>query len=213
MTKAAIFDLDGTIADTIPDITTAISASRALRGLPPVDEAFVLTFINGDSHDFMRSAFPNATAEQAAEWLSDYARIYSECMLQKTKPYNGVTELLLSLKEKGIKLAVFSNKDDEHVKKICAALFPGIFDITLGAGIFPSKPAPDGALDILHRFGVRADEAVYIGDSDVDIKTARNALIRAVGVSWGYRGRDYLENLGGCDVVDGASEILNEILK
>ena len=87
----------------------------------------------------------------------------------------------------------------------------GVFAITLGSGVFASKPAPDGALDILRRFGVSPDEAVFIGDSDVDIKTAANAGIKAIGVSWGYRGRAFLEKLGGCTVVDPSGEMVAAI--
>ena len=208
MVKAAIFDLDGTIANTLADLTTAINATRKYYGLDEVDEEFILKFVNGDTVTFILACIPDIPKDEIENGVAVYKRTYSKCYLEKTKPYDGIKESLEELKKSGIKLAVFSNKSDEYVKMMADELFGGIFDITLGSGIFPSKPAPDGALDILDRFGVSSDEAVYIGDSDVDVETAKNANMRAVGVSLGYRGHAFLEALGGCDVVDTPDEMV-----
>lgn len=211
MVKAAIFDLDGTLANTLADLTTAINATRVYYGLDEVDEKFILKFVNGDTLTFIHECVPDIKDDEAERAVAVYKRTYSKCYLEKTRPYDGIKESLEELKKSGIKLAVFSNKADEYVKMMADEIFGGIFDIALGAGIFPSKPAPDGALDILRRLGISPNEAVYIGDSDVDVETAKNAGIKAIGVSWGYRGRAFLENLGGCAVVDTPDEMVKII--
>lgn len=213
MIKAAIFDLDGTLADTLPDILTAINGICELRSIPTVDEAFVLKFINGDTEEFVRSSVPGIPESEIPEWVEQYKQIYAKCYLDKTHEYAGMTGVLRALRERGVKLAVFSNKADEAVKNLAKKLFPGLFDFALGAGIYKSKPNAEGALAILDSFGVKPCEAVFIGDSDVDVNTAKNAGIRAIGVSWGYRGHTFLEALGGCDVVDTMDELLKNILE
>ena len=211
MVKAAIFDLDGTVANTLADLTTAINATRRHYGLDEVDVDFILKFVNGDTESFILSCVPGIAGEDVEKGVNVYKEAYSKCYIEKTRPYEGMTDALDELKKSGIRLAIFSNKSDDYVKKIAAALFDGVFDITLGSGVFASKPAPDGALDILRRLGVSPDEAVFIGDSDVDINTAANAGIKAIGVSWGYRGRAFLEKLGGCTVVDTIGEMVAAI--
>ena len=213
MTKAVIFDLDGTLADTLPDIMTAVNGVRAHYGLPSFDEKYVLKFINGDTAEFARNIEPDLPDDKIDEAIGIYKAHYSKCYLEKTHEYDGMTELLKTLRSHGIKLAVFSNKADEYVKNLAKKLFPGIFDYALGAGIYASKPSPDGANAILETFGVSSHDAVFVGDSDVDINTAKNAGIRAVGVSWGYRGHEFLEKLGGCEVVDTMAELEEKILK
>ena len=213
MVKAAIFDLDGTVANTLADLTTAINATRRHYGLDEVDVDFILKFVNGDTESFILSCVPGISGADVEKGVNVYKEAYSKCYIEKTRPYEGMTDALDELKKSGIRLAIFSNKSDEYVRMIAKALFDGVFDITLGSGVFASKPAPDGALDILRRLGVSPDEAVFIGDSDVDINTAANAGIKAIGVSWGYRGRTFLEKLGGCIVVDTPEEMVGTIKK
>ena len=150
--------------------------------------------------------------DKIGEAIAVYKEIYAKCYLDKTAAYAGIAELLSKLKACGVKLAVFSNKSNDYVKNLADKLYPGIFDIALGAGVFASKPAPDGALDIIKRFGVSADETVFVGDSDVDVKTGLNAGMRVIGVSWGYRGHKFLENLGRCTVVDTVEELERELM-
>jgi len=212
MIKSVIFDLDGTLADTLPDILTAVNGLRAGYGLSPVDYGYVYEFVNGDTEEFVRKSVPGIADDKIDEGAKVYKSCYSKCYLDKTAPYAGIAELLSKLKARGVKLAVFSNKADEYVKNLADKLFPGMFDIPLGAGIFASKPAPDGALDIIRQFGVSPDETVFVGDSDVDVKTGLNAGMRVIGVSWGYRGHDFLSNLGTCTVVDTVDELERELM-
>lgn len=212
MIKCVIFDLDGTLADTLPDIMTAVNGVRAHYGFTPVDEKFVLKFINGDTEEFARNIGPDLGPDKIGEAIAVYKEIYAKCYLDKTAAYAGLSEVLALLKARGVKLAVFSNKSNDYVKNLADKLYPGIFDIALGAGVFASKPAPDGALDIIRRFGVSADETVFVGDSDVDVNTGNNAGMRVIGVSWGYRGHEFLENLGRCTVVDTVEELARELM-
>lgn len=207
MVKAAIFDLDGTLANTLPDLLGAVNGLRKHYGLSAVDYDYVYKFVNGDTNEFVKNSVPELPADNIDEGIRVYNSFYSKCYLDKTYAYPGMAELIKSLKERGVKVAVFSNKADEYVKKMADKLYPGLFDIALGAGIFPSKPSPDGALDILGKFSVAPGESVYIGDSDVDVKTGNNAGMRVIGVSWGYRGHDFLEKYGGCEVVDTVEEL------
>ena len=207
MIKSVIFDLDGTLADTLPDILAAVNGLRGHYGLPAVDYDYVYEFVNGDTNEFVKNSVPGLPDDSIDEGIKVYKSFYSKCYHDKTYAYAGMAELLVSLKARGIKLAIFSNKADEYVKKLADKLFPGVFDIALGAGIFPSKPSPDGALDIIGKFGVVPEETVYVGDSDVDVKTGNNAGMRVIGVSWGYRGHDFLEKYGGCEVVDTVEEL------
>lgn len=207
MIKSVIFDLDGTLADTLPDILCAVNGLRAHYGLAPVDYDYVYEFVNGDTEEFVKKSVPGIADDKIVEGEKVYKSCYSKCYQDKTYAYAGMAELLASLKARGIKLAVFSNKADEYVKSLADKLFPGLFDIPLGAGIFPSKPSPDGALDIIKKFGVAPSETVFVGDSDVDVKTGNNAGMRVIGVSWGYRGHDFLEKYGGCEVVDTVDEL------
>lgn len=207
MIKSVIFDLDGTLADTLPDILCAVNGLRAHYGLAPVDYDYVYEFVNGDTEEFVKKSVPGIADDKIVEGEKVYKSCYSKCYQDKTYAYAGMAELLASLKARGIKLAVFSNKADEYVKSLADKLFPGLFDIPLGAGIFPSKPSPDGALDIIKKFGVAPSETVFVGDSDVDVKTGNNAGMLVIGVSWGYRGHDFLTRLGSCEVVDTVDEL------
>lgn len=212
MIKAVIFDLDGTLADTLPDILCAVNGLRAHYGLSPVDYGYVYEFVNGDTEEFVKKSVPGIADDKIDEGIKIYKSCYSKCYRDKTYAYAGMAELLASLKARGIKLAVFSNKADEYVKSLADKLFPGLFDIPLGAGIFASKPSPDGALDIIRQFGVTPDETVFVGDSDVDVKTGNNAGMRVIGVSWGYRGHDFLTRLGSCEVADTVGELAGKLM-
>lgn len=210
MVKAVIFDFDGTLADTIPDLLTSINGLRAHYGLDNVDYDYIFKFINQDTASFVRSSVPEI-GDKIDEGIAIYKDIYSKCYLEKTRPFPGMKEAVRELSEKGIRLAIFSNKMHEHVVELAKELFPGMFELPLGVGKIATKPSPDGVFMILDQFGISADEAVFVGDSDVDYLTAKNAGMRAIGASWGYRGREFLDKLGMYAVVDNAKE-MNEII-
>ena len=210
----AIFDLDGTILDTIADLTAAVNDGLTKEGLPlrPVDD--IRRFVGNGIHKTIERAVPPGTDAAAIERIYDnFNAYYPEHCADLTRPYPGIRELVERLRAAGVKTAVVSNKVDYGVKKLCDLWYPGLFDMALGErpGI-PRKPAPDGVLEVLSALGVPAERSVYIGDSDVDLQTARNAGMDEILVAWGFRGRKVLEDCGGRRIVDTAEEIGDLIL-
>ena len=216
MIKAVIFDLDGTIAFTLPDLTEGMNRARARYGLPPVTRKHLLSFINGTTDQFIRNSFPEG---QSDEYYSKAKEIclneYSQCYLHNTTAYDGMAELLADLRADGLPLAVFTNKDNDHANDIVKKLYGGeIFEEILGTGRFPGKPSPEGALYLAEKYGVSPSECAFVGDSDVDMKTAKNAGMVAVGVTWGYREKEILKEAGADFIADKPSvvyDIINKI--
>lgn len=209
MIKAAIFDFDGTLANTLPDLCTSLNLMRAHFGYEPITEKKVLHAVNNATVRFIRLCLPDdfdkARMDEAVEtYFAAYAKYY----LDKTAPYEGVAGLLARLRADGIRLAVMSNKDNEHVGEMTEALFPGAFDAIWGTveGV-PVKPDPARAFMIAQDFGVKPEEVAFVGDSDVDMMTAKNAGMLPVGVSWGYRSEEVLQNAGAAYVAGDAEEL------
>lgn len=210
MIKLVIFDLDGTIANTIEDL--ADSADRALEenGFPPHTLAEYKHFVGNGVKKLIERAVPDGTDEEETKRIFDrFSLIYQNNCLNKTRPYDGICELIDELKEAGIRCAVASNKPDEFSKRIVSHLFKeNSFDIVIGKreGI-PPKPDPMIIKEILEKLSTAADEAVIAGDSDVDVYTAHNAGIRCIGCEWGFRGREELEKAGADAVAVTPSQI------
>ncbi len=214
MFKAVIFDFDGTLANTIPDLTTGINLMRAHYGYGPVTETDVLGFINGSTHQYIEHAMPpDFPRDKLDEAVDVYIEGYSKHYLDKTAPYAGVPEMLDRLRADGVPLIVFSNKDNVSVGHMVETLFPGVFDATWGTvdGV-PAKPDPTRAWMIARELGLRPEEIAYVGDSDVDMLTSGNAGTRTIGVSWGYRDEETLRRSGAVAIAHTPDE-LYEILK
>ncbi len=191
--KAAVFDLDGTLLDTLGDLTDAVNHALKAFGFPPRKPEEIRRFLGNGSKALICRSLPEGTDEKTADevhtlylaWYTDHAQI-------KTAPYEGIPELLNRLKETGIKIGVVSNKGDGQVKPLTAKFFP---QADIGVGERPGiarKPAPDGVLEVLKILEVSPEDSVYVGDSEVDIKTARNGGMTAVAVGWGYRDKEEL---------------------
>ena len=203
--SAVLFDLDGTLLDTIDDLAAALNAARRMNGLPPQDLALVKSFIgNGKKKLIARSLSddPGTYDEAFAEKLmSDNIQYYnSHCMVQ-TKPYDGIVDLIMRLKSDGLKICCITNKDDEPAKGLINHFFPDMFDYV--AGSMPGvavKPDTEPVDRCLNKLGITPDRCVYIGDSDVDIKTAENAGMDSVSVCWGYKTREFLEQAGAMSI-------------
>lgn len=210
--KLVIFDLDGTVLDTVADLADAVIFALEKHGFPPRSYAEVMSFVGNGVIKLIERALPDGhkDPETVEKVYIDFNARYSSHYADKTVPYSGVPELLECLKTRGIKLAVLSNKPDKFTNELIEGFFPGVFDVVRGSvdGV-PRKPDPTAELNILRGFGVSPDECLHIGDSDTDVLTAHNAGIRCVGCTWGYRPRKTLEECGADYIVESVTELRN----
>lgn len=210
MFKAVIFDLDGTLVNTLDDLAFAMNEMLGHFGYPKRSKEEIETFIGNGQRMFVKRSLPEyARDEENIDVCTKYyAEKYSENIVKFSVAYEGIPEALANMKKAGIKLAVLSNKSDIHVQKIISELFGAdFFDLVLGAGRFAIKPDPEAVLYISEKLGVDPAEAAFVGDSDVDIKTAHSAGMTAVWVSWGFQKRDILAFAGECKVADSAEDL------
>ncbi len=214
-TRLAIFDLDGTLLDTIGDLAVACNMALALRGLPQHTYEEYRRFVGNGIMRLVERALPEPlrSPDDIALTRADFIRYYTEHIDTCTRPYEGIPELLDELRRRGVKLAVASNKFQAGTEKLVQRFFPHIrFETVLGQreGI-PLKPDPTAVEEILTLTGIAREQAVFVGDSGIDILTARAAGVRAVGVSWGFRDRAELEKTGADRIVDRAGQLLEQL--
>ena len=206
-----IFDLDGTILDTLLDLANAVNFSMRSKGFPErtVDE--VRSFIGNGIKVLIKRAVPQETSEKDyAEALEIFTKYYIEHIADYTKPYDGIIDVINELKSKGCKTAVVSNKAHFAAQAVVKDFFGDIFDVVVGKmDEFPSKPEPDSLLYTIKNLGVKAEDCIYIGDSDVDVLTAHNAGLPCIGVTWGNRDEDVLLASGAEFIAHTPKEILD----
>lgn len=215
MYKAVLFDMDGTVLDTVGDLTDAINVSLEKFGFPVRSQEEVKSFLGKGPAHFVNCAVPEGTDEATRrQVLAFYEPYYdSHCQI-KTAPYPGIMELLHCLKNRGIQLAVISNKQEPAVKALAEQHFAGLLELAVGTSAsIRCKPDPSAVLAAMAELGVEKEETLYVGDMDVDLNTARNAGIDCVCVAWGFLGRKKLESLGAEHIVDSTEELLEFILK
>ena len=218
MYKACIFDLDGTLTDTLESLTYSVNATLEELGLSSITRAQCRAFVGSGPRPLLEQSL-KAVGDQELVHIEAaveiYARIFKESCTYKVEPYEGIVELLEALKKKGLKLAVLSNKPHLQTNKIVAQFFKeGTFDLAEGLKPeVPRKPDPTAALDIAAKLGVEKEECVYIGDSDTDMMTGNNAGMLPVGVTWGFRDRDVLIAHGARELIDHPEELLTIIDK
>lgn len=209
--KCAVFDLDGTLINTITDLGNACDYVLKKHGVPAQwTEADYKRFVGNGMRKLVERAFSHQLSdEQLDAYLAEFKAYYAKTQLDNTRPYPAIPEALSALKEKGIPIAVVTNKAEEAAIAILTELFPAKpFDVIIGQrDNLPVKPAPDGVFLALQEMGFTADEALYFGDSNVDMQTAQNAGIPAVGVTWGFRSREELEQAGAAKIIDSPSVI------
>ncbi|MGM9968809.1 MAG: HAD family hydrolase [Anaeroplasma sp.] len=213
--KLAIFDLDGTILDTLEDLKDSLNYILKKNNFPERSLIEVKSFIgNGIRKLIERSVPTNTTTFIIDNIYNEFNNFYKIHCADKTKPYDGIIDLLNKLKNSGCLTAVVSNKADYGVQKLCEYYFKDLFNYTIGEreGI-KRKPAPDSVNEVLNKLKISSKDAVYIGDSDVDLDTAKNANMDCIAVSWGFRGHEFLINHGAKIVVDTAKEIEAIILE
>ena len=205
-----IFDLDGTLLNTLDDLTASVNFALATWELPTRSSEEVRRSVGNGMERLMELSVPgDKTNPCFQECVDTFVSHYSQNMSTSTRPYHGIVQVLRTLKAAGVSIAVVSNKFDWAVKELCQVYFDGYIDIALGqSGDTPMKPSPEGALQVLRATGTRPDRALYVGDSEIDIRTARNAGVESVGVTWGFGGREALETEGAAHIIGAPSEIL-----
>ncbi len=208
-----LFDLDGTLLNSLGDLAASVNYALQQCGYPPRSLDEVRRFVGDGVVLLMDRAVPTGTAAaNTAECLSIMREHYQTHMCNKTKPYDGICDLLTALKQRHIKMAVISNKFDAAVKKLCAEWFGEWIALAVGESeTVAKKPAPAGVLSAMKTLGSSKKQTLYVGDSEVDIATARNAAIRSVGVTWGFRDRAILENARADFIIERPAELLKLI--
>lgn len=208
--KLVIFDMDGTILDTLQDLQNCLNYALEKNGYPGRTYDEVRRFVGNGLEKLVERAMPKDMPEEAAAGvLVDFKEYYKVHCMDYTKPYDGIVELLRVLRKRGYQTAVVSNKTDFAVQELVKEYFQGMFDAAVGAREGQEKkPAPDSVYTVLEQLMVPREDAVYIGDSEVDIETAKNAGLECITVEWGFRERAYLEKMGAVCFVRQPSEIL-----
>lgn len=211
--KACIFDLDGTLLDTLTDLADSVNAALRDYLLPERSKAEIRQFVgNGVARLIARSVPENLDEQTVAKVFADFKFIYEKNKSLTTKPYPGIEDLLETLSLSGIRLAVLSNKADDAVQSLMKEFFPEIFEVIQGeTPEVQRKPAPDGLLSIMKKMNLSPEEVIYIGDSEVDIETAQRADIKLVACSWGFRSTEQLRSAGAINIIETPQEVLNYI--
>lgn len=214
--RAAIFDLDGTLLDTLSDIAYAMNGVLAARGLPLHEVDAYRRMVGSGLEMLVRRAVPDEVARSrpvVAALTAELRDAYAREPVARTRPYEGVPILLEDVRSRGLPMAVLSNKADDLVHDIVAGFFaPDLFEVVQGMrDDVPPKPDPTSARAIAARMGAEPQRVVYLGDSDVDMHTARNAGMIAVGAAWGFRGEAELREAGAEIVIDAPGELISVI--
>ncbi|HCL03116.1 MAG TPA: HAD family hydrolase [Lachnoclostridium phytofermentans] len=208
--KTVIFDLDGTLLNTLEDLQSSVNATLSTYGYPERSLEEVRQFVGNGVARLMELAVPEQLdSEKSKEVLDNFKLHYAKNCNNKTKPYDGILTLLSDLKNQGYRLAIVSNKFDAAVKDLNQLYFSNFIEIAIGQreGV-RKKPYPDTVNIALKELGSCAEEALYIGDSEVDIETAKNASLRMISVDWGFRKREELIQNGAKIIVEKPEDIL-----
>ena len=211
--QLAIFDLDGTLLNTLEDLADSVNYIMKQFGHPERTLAEVRCFVGNGIRKLIERSAPEATpAEEIDRMFEQFKIYYGAHCADKTKPYDGIMELLAELQKQGVKLAVVSNKADYAVKALCEQYFPGVFDEAVGERVgVARKPAPDTVNEVLKNQQMDKSQAVYIGDSEVDVQTAKNAGMDCIAVDWGFRDTSVLKEAGAEIIVSTPAELLKQI--
>ena len=209
--KAVFFDLDGTLVDTLDDLTNAINTALTQFDQPKLSREESRLLIGNGGHAFVSGALPPDRQDLHDDVLGAMWKSYRDNNFANSRIYDGMTETIEGLRQRGVGVAVVTNKDQAFAEKMLEQFFGGeFFDYIAGIGADGIvKPDPASTLKALDSMGILPQECLFVGDSDVDINTARAAGIRSVGVSWGFRGRIELEAANADIVIDSPGEILD----
>ncbi len=205
--KTYLFDMDGTLLDTLADLAAAVNHTLAQYGYPQRTVEQVRKGLGNGAVKLMAAMLPRGEETPGfADIMRDYRAWYQEHSCVATAPYPGIPELLAALRQRGCRVGIVSNKPDATVQRLAEQFFPGVPAFGESPAC-PRKPAPDMVYRALEELGAGREDAVYVGDSEVDVATARNAGLPLIGVSWGFRGRQALEDCGAAQIADTAAEV------
>lgn len=209
--KIIIFDLDGTLLNTLDDLTDSTNLVLKHFGYPQKMKEEVRDFVGNGVDKLIERAIPNGRSNKNFKACTElFKEIYPQNMYNKTVPYPNIINMLKNLKNHGFITAVVSNKFDTAVKELCEKYFPDLIDFCAGeneSGGIKKKPAPDTVIKVLKNFNLKNNNAIYVGDSEVDIQTARNADIPCISVSWGFKDKDFLAESGAKIIIDTPEQI------
>ena len=207
--QTAIFDMDGTILETLEDMCASVNVTMDHVGYPRRTMDEVRRFVGNGAAKLIERCMPAGAEDPRYPAALEFYRAYYDAHAQiKTGPYPGIPELLNKLSREGVRLAVVSNKPDEAVRALTERYFPGVFPVAIGnRDGWATKPAPDSVYEAMRLLGARRESTVYVGDSDVDVDTARNAGLDSVIVTWGFRDEDFLRAHGAQHLAHNIDEL------
>ena len=212
--SAVVFDLDGTLVNSLRDLADATNDALAKMGKPGYEERAYRHLVGQGLRNLIKDALGGGEESLIDEGMRLFHEYYDVHMYDHTGPYEGVVEMLKEVKKAGVKVGILSNKPDCSTKEVSERLLSGIdFDAVFGAreGV-PIKPNPQGLFDVLDHLGVKADECIYVGDSKVDMLTGKSAGLYTVGVTWGFRDEEELKTNGADVLVHDTEQLKFEIL-
>lgn len=208
-----IFDLDGTLLDTLEDLTDSVNFALNLYGFPLRNIDEIKQFVGNGVARLIELSIPcGIDNSNYKKCLEDFREHYSKNMQNKTAPYEGIMELLKQLSNKNYKIAIVSNKFDTAVKGLNELYFKRYIKVAIGESEnISKKPAPDAVFRALKELDSNIEYAIYVGDSEVDIMTAKNSGLKCIGAAWGFRGREFLNKKGADFIIDKPEELLKII--
>ena len=213
MYNTYIFDLDGTLLDTLTDLAASCNYALRTHGMPEHSIDDVRRFVGNGVRKLMERAIPDGEANPDFEaTFATFREYYMHHSLDTTKPYPGIMDALVELRARGCRLAVVSNKMMAATVELCKHFFPDTIEVAIGeneAEGIRKKPAPDTVYAALKQLGVSGDNAVYVGDSDVDLDTAHNSGLPCISVLWGFRDRDFLLDHGATTLITNPKELMD----
>ena len=214
MIDTIIFDLDGTLLNTLEDLMDSVNYALERQGFPLRNIEEIRSFVGNGIRLLVERAVPQEvvgtdTFEVCFKDFNDYYKVHME---DKTAPYDGINEMLKNIKKAGFKTAIVTNKVDYAAQELCNRLFPEI-DLVVGSvDDRPNKPAPDGAFYAIDTLGSKAENTIFVGDADTDILTAKNAGLKSIGVLWGFRDREIIEAEGAEYIVETVNDLEKQLI-
>lgn len=209
MKDTVIFDLDGTLLDTLDDLKDSVNFALDKQGFPLRTRNEIRSFVGNGIKLLMERSVPENTPQDICDiCFKDFCDYYKIHMEDKTAPYDGIIPMLENLKTVGFKSAVVTNKADFAAQNLCRRIFGNNIDVTVGsADGRRNKPAPDGVYYAMEMLKTTAEKSIFVGDSDVDIQTAKNAGIDSIGVLWGFRDEDVIKKSGAKMIVNSVFDL------